>query len=53
MDRIGIVLELLNTLIYSIVNGMVNISKETLFDIRIRLQNEHEKIEFLQLESQF
>lgn len=53
MDRIGDVLGLLNTIIHFTIDGMVNIKKENLFDIQTCLRNAHEKIEFLQLESQF
>jgi len=53
MDRINDTLELLNILIHSTVDGMVKIRIDTLSDIKICLQNAHEKIDFLQLESQF
>jgi len=51
MDWIDDALKLLNTLIYSTIDGMVKVSKETLFDIKICLQNAQENIDFLQLES--
>lgn len=47
------ILKLLNTLIFSTVDGKVNISKDTLCDIQTCLHNAREKIEFWQLESQF
>ena len=52
MDQIDDSLKLLNTLMHSTIDEMVEISKSTLMDIKICLQNAHEKIEFLQLESQ-
>ena len=52
MDRMDDVLELLNTLIHSSIDGMVKVSKDYLSNIQTCLQNAREKIEFLQLESQ-
>lgn len=52
MVRITELLELLNTLIHSNVHDTIEIGKITLTDIQICLQDAHEKIEFLQLESQ-
>ena len=52
MTNVGDVLELLNILVLSTVDGMVKIKKASLSDIKSCLQNAHEKIEFLQLESQ-
>ena len=46
------VLELLNTLIHSSIDGMVKVSKDSLSNIQTCLQNAREKIDFLQLESQ-
>lgn len=51
MDRIDDVLKLLNSLILSIVDEMVKINKTSLSNIKICLQNAHENIEFLQLET--
>ena len=51
MDRIDDVLKLLNNLILYIVDEMVKINKTSLSDIKICLQNAHENIEFLQLET--
>ena len=53
MARTNDTLELLNILIHSIVDGMVKIRLDKIFDIKICLQNAHEKIDFLQLKSQF
>lgn len=39
------VLELMNTLILAIVDGMVNIPKDTLSEIKIYLQNAYDKID--------
>lgn len=47
MALIGDVLGLLNTLIHSTIDEMVNITKDNLFDIKICLQNAQDKIEFL------
>lgn len=47
------VIDLLNTLIQSIIDDTIQISKASLSDIQTCLQNAHENIEFLQLESQF
>lgn len=47
------VLELLNTLIHSTIGGMVNVNKDTLCDIQTCLHDAQEKIDLLQLESQF
>ena len=52
MALIGDVLELLNILTHLFVDEMVKINKNTLMDIKNCLQNAHEKIDFLQLESQ-
>ena len=52
MDKINEALELLNNLIHSIVHDIVKMSKNALFNIQSCLQDAHEKIEFLQLESQ-
>ena len=52
MDRMDDVLELLNTLIHSSIDGMVKVSKDSLSNIQTCLQNAREKIDFLQLESQ-
>lgn len=48
-----IFLNLLSTLILSIIEDIVKISKTILSDIQTCLQDAQEKIEFLQLESQF
>ena len=53
MARINNLLELLRALIASTVESTININKDTLSKIHTCLQNEHEKIDFLQLESQF
>jgi len=45
-------LNILNNLILSTAEDMVQISKATLVDISMNLQQAHETIEFLQLESQ-
>jgi len=52
MNQIGNLLELLRTLIMSTTKSIINISKETIFDIQTCLQHTQEKIDFLQLESQ-
>ena len=52
MGKLYGVLELLNTLIHSSVENIVNINKDTLCDIQSCLRNAQEKIDFLQLESQ-
>jgi len=52
MDRIGIVLELLNTLIHSTMANTIMIDKAIVADIQTCLKNVQENIEFLQLESQ-
>ena len=52
MARIGEVLEFLKTLIHSSNHDTVRINKAYLSDIKPCLQNAHEKIEFLQRESQ-
>ena len=51
MTRLDNALELLNTLIHSTVDEMVKINKTSLSNIKICLQNAHENIEFLQLET--
>lgn len=43
---------ILNNLILSIAEDMVQIKKSTLIDIQVHLQHVHDMIEFLQLESQ-
>jgi len=53
MANIEKLLELLKKLIHSTIPNIVKISKTTLADIQICLKDAHEKIEFLQLESQF
>ena len=52
MARLDGILEFLNTLKNSSVDGMIKISEDTMSDIIFFLQNAHEKIGFLQLESQ-
>ena len=52
MDRMGIVLELLNTLIHSTMDNTIMIDKAIVANIQICLKNVQENIEFLQLESQ-
>ena len=52
MDRMDIVLELLNTLIHSTMDNTIMIDKAIVVDIQICLKNVQENIEFLQLESQ-
>lgn len=52
MARINNFLELLSTLMLSIVEDTVKVNKDTLFDIQTCLQNAQENIDFLQLESQ-
>ena len=49
MTKVHEVLEFLNTLKHSSVDGMVKISKDTMSDIIFSLQNAREKIEFLHL----
>ena len=51
MARITELLELLNTLIQSNIHDTIEIGKGTLSNIQTCLQNEQDKIEFLQLES--
>ena len=51
MERIDDVLELLNNLMLSTIDEMVKINKTSLSNIKICLQNAHENIEFLQLET--
>jgi len=51
--QITSILELLNTLIPSNVHNTIQINKDTLSNIQTYLQNKQDKIEFLQLESQF
>ena len=51
MPRIDDALQLLNSLIFSTIDGMVKVSNETLFNIQTFLQNAQENIEFLQLET--
>ena len=53
MARLNGVLEFLKTLIQSTIDNMIQISMKNLLDIGTYLKNAHEKIEFLQLESQF
>lgn len=45
-------LKILNNLILSSTEDMVQINKSTLADIQVHIQHAHETIEFLQLESQ-
>ena len=45
-------LELLNTLIHSSVENIVEINKDSLFEIQTYLQYAQEQIDFFQLESQ-
>jgi len=52
MARIDELLELLNTLILSIVDNTVTIDKATLTNVLTCLQDSQDKIKFLQLESQ-
>ena len=52
MAKINEALELLNNLIHSNVDDMIKMSRNALCNIQICLQDAHEKIEFLQLESQ-
>ena len=52
ITKITDVLEVLNTLIHSIVRDKIEIGKDTLSDIQTCLQNAQDKIEILQLESQ-
>ena len=52
MEQIDDALQLLNSLIFSTVDGTVKISKDFLSEIQICLQNAQEKIDFLQLKSQ-
>ena len=51
MARINEVLEFLKTLILSTTHDTLKISKVSLTDIQVCLQNAQEKIDFLQLES--
>ena len=52
MARIGELLELLNTLILSIVDNIVTIEKAILINVLICLQDSQDKTEVFQLESQ-
>ena len=52
MAKINEVLVLLNNLIHSNVDDMIKMSKDALCKIHSCLLDAHEKIEFLQLESQ-
>lgn len=52
MDRIGVVLELLDTLVHSTMENTIMIDKAIVADIQTCLKNVQENIEFLQLESQ-
>ena len=47
MTKLDNILELLNTLIHVNVGGMINISNNSLCDIKTCLQYAQEKIEFL------
>jgi len=51
MGRLYGVLELLNTLIHSSVENIVEINKDSLFEMQTCLQDAQEHIDFLQLES--
>ena len=51
MARINEVLEFLKTLILSTTHDTLKVSKVSLTDIQVCLQNAQEKIDFLQLES--
>jgi len=51
MARISEVLEFLKTLILSTTHDTLKVSKVSLTDIQVCLQNAQEKIDFLQLES--
>ena len=51
MARINEVLEFLRTLILSTTHDTLKVSKVSLTDIQVCLQNAPEKIDFLQLES--
>ena len=53
MARITNILESLNTLILCNVDNTIQINKDTLSNIQTYLQNAQDKMEFLQLESQF
>jgi len=53
MTKFDDILELLNTLTLSTIDGKVKINKDTLCDIQSCLHNAQENIEFSQLESQF
>lgn len=53
MAKLDDMLEFLNTLIQSTIDGMVNINRDNLYDIKNGLQNAWEKIYFLQPEQQF
>ena len=52
MAKINEALELLSNLIHSNVHDMIKMSKNSLGNIQICLQDAQEKMEFLQLESQ-
>jgi len=52
MAPIGAILQLLGNLTLSTVDNTVKINKDFLTDIHICLQDVHDTIEFLQLESQ-
>lgn len=52
MAKLDEALELLNTMILSIVDGMVKVNKATISDFWTCLQNAQDKIECLQLKSQ-
>ena len=52
MAKINEALVLLNDLIHSNVDDVIKMSKDALCNIQSCLQDAHEKIEFLQLESQ-
>ena len=49
MAPIGAILESLDNLILSTMDNTIKISKDFLTDIHSRLQDVHDKIEFLQL----
>jgi hypothetical protein len=52
MDQIDELLELLNTLILSYVDNTITIDITNLIGVLTCLQDSHDKIKFLQLESQ-
>jgi len=52
MAKINEALELLSNLIHSNVDDVIKMSKDALCNIQSCLQDAHEKIEFLQFESQ-